>query len=114
MAYDIRPLSFSEILDRAFRVLLDNFVMLFAISALVWIPAGVLLEIGTRFVRPRSAANSIFGLAVLFIAIPLQHAALIVGVGEVYLDRAVSVGRAFRSTLRIVPAVTGTYLLVGI
>ena len=114
MAYDIRPLSFSEILDRAFRVLLDNFVVLFAISALVWIPAGVLLEIGTRFVRLRSAANSILGLAVPFIAIPVQHAALIVGVGEVYLDRAVSVGRAFRSTLRIVPAVIGTYLLVGV
>ena len=43
MAYDIRPLSFGEILDRAFRVYLDNFVLLFGISAVVWIPSGILL-----------------------------------------------------------------------
>jgi hypothetical protein len=112
MAYDIRPLSFSEILDRAFRVLLDNLVVLFAISALVSIPVGVLLEIGTKFVRP--ATISILGFTVLFVVIPVQHAALIVGVGEVYLDRAVSVEKAFRTTLRLAPAVIGTYLLVGV
>lgn len=112
MAYDIRPLSFSEILDRAFRVLLDNFGLLFAISALVWIPTGVLLEIGAQFVRP--ATTSILGFIVLFVAIPVQHTALILGVGEVYLDRAISVGKAFRSTLRLAPAVIGTYLLLGV
>ena len=31
-----------------------------------------------------------------------------------YLDRAVSVGKAFRSALRIAPAVIGTYLFVGV
>ncbi len=112
MAYDIRPLSFSEILDRAFRVLLDNFFLLFAISALVWIPTGVLLEIGTKFVRP--ATISILGFTVLFVVMPVQHAALIVGVGEAYLGRTVSVGEAFRSTLRLAPAVIGTYLFVGV
>src|SRR5271166_5976864 len=112
MAYDIRPLSFSEILDRAFRVLLDNFVVLFVISALVWIPAGVLLEIVAKL--GRHAATPILGFTVLFFAIPVQHAALIVGVGEAYLDRAVSVGKAFRTTLRLAPAVIATYLLTGV
>ena len=44
MTYDIRPLSFAEILDRSFRVYLDNFVPLFGISAVVWIPSGILLH----------------------------------------------------------------------
>ena len=47
MAYEIRPLSFAEILDRAFRVYLDNFVLLFGIAAVVWIPSGILLASAT-------------------------------------------------------------------
>lgn len=50
----------------------------------------------------------------LFVVIPVQHAALIDGVAEVYLDLPLSVGQAYRPTLRLVPAIVGTYLLVAL
>ena len=46
MTYDIRPLSFGEILDRAFRVYLDNFALLFGIAAIIWVPSGIILASG--------------------------------------------------------------------
>lgn len=83
MAYDIRPLSFSEILDRAFRVLLDNFVLLFGISAVLWIPTAIFLTIEAKLARPGVA--TLVDFLVFFVVISIQHAALIDAVREVYL-----------------------------
>jgi hypothetical protein len=111
MTYDIRPLSFGEILDRAFRVYLDNFVVLFGISAVVMIPAGILLAtaplVGTGVA---TALNLIF----LSIAAPLMQAALTVGVAEAYLGRPITIGEAYRSTRPILLPLLGTYLLMAL
>jgi len=108
MAYDIRPLSFSEILDRAFRVLLDNFLLLFGIAAIVIVPTRVLFAPGGVLGNHIAGAlTTVFAM----IAIPIMHAALIMGVAEVYLDRPSTIIDAYRSTRPIALPYIGTFLL---
>jgi len=111
MAYDIRPLSFGEILDRAFRVFLDNFVLLFGIAATVWIPSGIILA--SALVVGRGAAN-ILNLLFLMVAGPIMQAALTIAVAETYLDRPITIIDAYRAARPIILPVLGTYLLVGV
>ena len=111
MAYDIRPLSFGEILDRAFRVYLDNFVLLFGISAVVWIPDGVLL-LSSHVIGNQAAA--IVNIIYLSITGPILAAAHIFAVSEVYLDRPITIAEAYRSTRPIILPLLGTYLLMGL
>src|ERR1700722_13236113 len=111
MAYDIRPLSFGEVLDRAFRVYLDNFVLLFGISAVVWIPDGVLL-LSSHVIGNQAAA--IVNIIYLSITGPILAAAHIFAVSEVYLDRPITIAEAYRSTRPIILPLLGTYLLMGL
>src|SRR5579864_5127013 len=107
MAYDIRPLSLAEVLDRGFRVLRDHFRLLVGIAAWAWIPYGVLLAL--------SASNKPFtGLAMLLFLIvsPLMYAALIVAVGEVYLDQPATIAGSYGSTRSLVVPIVGTFLLL--
>src|SRR5271166_1833443 len=111
MTYDIRPLSFGEILDRAFRVYLDNFVVLFGISAIMWLPSGIILASG-GLIGP-NAANIVNGLF-LIVAGPITHAALIDGVAEAYLGRPVEIAEAYQTVRPIVLPYLGTYLLLAL
>ncbi|HLI81214.1 MAG TPA: hypothetical protein VKV03_14600 [Candidatus Binataceae bacterium] len=111
MAYDIRPLSFGEILDRAFRVYLDNFALLFGISAVVWIPSGILLLTASVI---GAGAAAVFNLLFLSVAGPILAAAHIIAVSEVYLDRPITIAEAYRSTRPIILPLLGTYLLMGL
>jgi hypothetical protein len=107
MAYDIRPLSLAEVLDRGFRVLRDHLRLLVGIAAWAWIPYGVLLAL--------SESNKIYaGLAMLVFLIvsPLMYAALIIAVGEVYLDQPATISSAYRSTRALVVPIIGTFLLL--
>jgi len=103
MTYDIRPLSFGEILDRAFRVFLDNFALLFAIAATVWIPSGIILA--TAGIIGRPAAN-VLNLLFLMVAGPVMQAALTVAVAEAYLDRPITIVEAYRAARPIIVCIT--------
>lgn len=94
MAYDIHPLSFSEILDRAFRVYADNFILLMGISAVFWIPVGI-LRASHGIIGHGSVLA--FESVLLLVAEPVMHAALIVAVTSVYLDRPTSISEACES-----------------
>jgi hypothetical protein len=111
MAYDIRPLSFGEILDRAFRVVLDNFVLLFGIAAVVWIPSGIILASAAMI---GNGAAAILNLLFLLVAAPIMQAALTIGVSEAYLDRPVTIAEAYRAARPIFMPLIGTYLLIGL
>jgi hypothetical protein len=111
MAYDIRPLSFGEILDRAFRVYLDNFVLLFGISAVVLIPSGVVAA-SASVVGTTTA--TVLNLIFLMLAGPVLNAALTIGVAEAYLDRPITIAEAYRSSRPIILPMLGTYLLIGV
>jgi hypothetical protein len=111
MTYDIRPLSFGEILDRAFRVYLDNFALLFGIAAVVWIPSGLILASGA-LIGP-NAANLLNGLFLLILA-PLMHAALIDGVAEAYLGHPTGIADAYQSIRPIFWSYFGTFVILGL
>ncbi|HKN02240.1 MAG TPA: hypothetical protein VJX23_17145 [Candidatus Binataceae bacterium] len=107
MAYDIRPLSFAEILDRSFRVLLDNFYVLISIAAVIWVPWGVLTSLAAAY-------PIIIGLLVLLLMVwvgPLFQAALAIAIAEVYLERPITLTKAYRSARAILLPFFGTYLL---
>ncbi len=111
MAYEIRPLSFGEILDRAFRVYLDNFALLFGIAAVVWIPSGILQASATVI---GSTAATIIDVIFMLVAAPVMQAALTIGIAEVYLDRPIAIAESYRSARPILVPFFGTYLLMAV
>src|SRR5579863_8552023 len=111
MAYEIRPLSFGEILDRAFRVYLDNFALLFGIAAVVWIPSGILQASATVI---GSTAATIIDVVFILVAAPVMQAALTIGIAEVYLDRPIAIAESYRSARPILVPFFGTYLLMAV
>jgi hypothetical protein len=108
MAYDIRPLSFTEVLDRAFVVLRDHFWLLVGIVAVVWVPYGILFAIG----GPKAPGLQIIGLLMLLLLEPIAYTALARAVADVYLGSSTTVGDAYRSTRPILGSIIGTYLLM--
>ena len=115
MAHNIRPLSFAEILDRAFAVLRDNFSLIVGISAIVWIPYGVVLALGRLAPDPtlRAVIAIVAELALIFAA-PIIGIAITTAVARVYLDRPATISDAYRSSGPIVARAVGTYFLAGV
>ena len=107
MAYNIRPLSFAEILDRAFRVFRDHFSVLVGISAVLWLPYGAILAVG-------NTSHVVSGIAelIFLLLFPVMSVALTAAVANVYLDRPITVGDAYRSIRVILTPIVGTYLLL--
>src|SRR5216684_1514576 len=106
LAYNIRPLSFAEILDRAFRVFRDHSSVLVGISAVLWLPYGAILAVG-------NTSHVVSGIAELafFLLLPVMYVALTAAVANVYLDRPITVGDAYRSIRVILTPIVGIYLL---
>jgi hypothetical protein len=104
MAYNIRPLSFAEVLDRSLRILVDNAVVLIGISVIPLIPEKVLESFGRW--------GAIAAMILLMIVGPLLHAALTTAITEVYLDKPVTIESAYRSGWSILVPFFGTYLLL--
>jgi len=111
VAYDIRPLSFTELLDRAFAMLRDQFWLLVGISAVQWIPYGVL----TALFGPKNVfLLGPLAVLVLLILAPVAHVALALAVANVYTGSPVTVSEAYRATRPILVPIIGTYVLMYI
>jgi len=104
MEYNIRPLSFGEILDRALRILVDRAFLLIGIAAIFLVPERAVSLLGPRF-------QVLFLLVIISVA-PLLHAALTTAIAEVYLDRPVTIASAYKSAWSIFLPFLGTYLLI--
>jgi len=107
VAYDIRQLSFTEVLDRAFAVVRDQFWLVVGISAVVWIPCGVLLAAAGS-----NHAIQVVDLLLLLVLEPVAYTALAVAVAGVYLGLPATVADAYRATRPILASIIGTYLLM--
>jgi hypothetical protein len=107
LAYNIRPLSFVEILDRAFRVFRDHFSVLVGISGVLWLPYGAILAVG-------NGSQVVFVIAevAFLLLLPAMSVALTAAVVSVYLDLPITVGDAYRSIRVILTPIVGTYLLL--
>jgi hypothetical protein len=112
MAYQIRAMSFAELLDTAFRLVRDHFLLLIGIASAVYIPLAVVNEgvqpAPGQIVWGRLAA----AVALSLVAVPIVFTALTHAVGEIYLGRQTSIGKSFGVALGLIVPMTGTMLLV--
>jgi hypothetical protein len=112
MRYEVRSMSFGEILDAGFRLVRDQFVLLVGLSALVYVP---LAMAGAYFARGGAAIGfAIVYLIVVLIANPIIVAAITLAIGETYLGRPVSFGGCLRSGVSVFVPLMGTSLLGGL
>lgn len=114
----LRPLSIGELLDRTFYLYRNNFPLFVGITA---IPQLVVLAL-----RLTAAAISLqaqwisFGLTTLvaifanYIAIQISHAATVIAVSNLHLERPVSIRSAYQSAKGSIPRVLGITLAIGI
>ncbi len=114
MAYTIRPLSFAEVLDRAFAVLKDHFWLIVSISAVVYLPWGAMQVFEQLASAPLRVVIAIVSGLALLIATPVMGVAIATAVAKVYLDQPITVDEAYRSTGSILAQVLGTYLVSGL
>jgi hypothetical protein len=108
MAYNIRPLSFLEILDSAFSVFRDNFVLLAGITIAVGLPVEMITVAG---LNSRSILTMLIGVLITLIFEPMMVVAFTTAVASIYLDRPVSIADAYRSVGKIFTPIIGTIIL---
>jgi len=110
MAYEIREMAFAEILDSAFQLLRDHFVLLVGTSAIILVP----VQLGTLFFRSATLKGAgvlvMAGLLILIIS-PFIRALQALVIGELYLGRSVTLGQAYGQILAIFFPFTGTIFL---
>jgi len=104
MEYNIRQLSFGEVLDRSLRILIDNPVLLIGVAAFLGLPLAAL--------KGGGGVRVTFFFIYILLAAPLVHAALIAAVADTYLNKPVTIANAFGSAWSIVLPFLGTCLLV--
>ena len=118
MRYEVRAMSFAEILDAGFRLVRDHFVLLVGISAALYVPVALFqsaVEALAKGQNPGSLAlTGLLGVLIFAAVSPLVGVAITFALGEVYLGREVGIGDAFRKGLAIVAPVLGTSLLAGL
>ena len=92
MEYNIRQLSFGEVLDRSLRILIDNPVLLIGVSLLLGLPAAM----------PRTGvAVGILSLIYVSVVTPLVLAALTSAVSDTYLNKPVTIASAYQEAWSI-------------
>jgi hypothetical protein len=118
MRYEVRALSFAEILDTAFRLLRTHWRLLIGLPAVVYVPFAVLQHwVGVQ-ASPGAAANlpvvviaGTVAAVLAFVAFPIVFAGLTWAIGEVYVGRSPSMATTLREALHRLVPVMGTSLL---
>jgi hypothetical protein len=110
MAYEIREMAFAEVLDSAFQLLRDHFVLLVGTSAITLVPVQLGILLFPR-VTLRGAGAIVVGALLILIISPFVRALQAFVIGELYLGRSVSLGQAYGKILRIFFPLTGTIFL---
>ena len=117
MRYEIRAMSFAEILDMGFRLLRDHFLLVVGLAATLQVPLAVLQAwAGARFAAHSAGAGQIAAAVLVALGIivvgPAVGAAVTYALGETYLGRSATMGGALGRAFRILKPLIGTMLLV--
>jgi hypothetical protein len=106
-------MSFAELLDTAFRLLRDHFVLLVGLTAVIQVPVYVALA---RLQADQAGVST--GAIVTFVAVlalsPIVTAALTHAVGQILLERTSSIGASLRVVFAMILPLTGTVLIAGL
>jgi hypothetical protein len=116
--YQIRAMSFGEILDVGFRIIRNHFVLLVGLQAIIVVPTRLVTD---ALARGEGAADPFTVLAAMlpvFLAMlllqPIIMAAITHAISENYLSRSVTFGGALRFALSIVLPLVGTWILASL
>lgn len=111
MTYQIKAMTFAEMLDTAFRIVRDHFATLVGLSAVVHVPLAFIN--GQLQPAPGQFAWGRFGLGLLIslLGTPIVATALTHAIGEIYLGRSATIDRSLRAALGIIVPLSGTMLL---
>ena len=118
MDYEIRAMSFGEILDMGFRIIRNHFVLLVGLQAIIVVPTRLVADAINSGVGTSDPMAMLAGLLPVFLALlllqPIIMAAITHAIGENYLSRSVTFGGALRFALSIVLPLVGTWILSSI
>jgi len=119
MALEMRPLTLGDILDRAFRLYRENFILWLSVVAVFLLPEAVIaapfeIEWAERVHEPIAVLQQRATLFPLQIAIwAVAQGALALAVAERYLDRRVTLGAVVSATVRRIPHIlVATFLTI--
>ena len=122
MRYQVRPLSFGEILDESFKVLKDHFVTLVGICAALYVPftiVSALVVPATEPGVPKPPSLAALGptliTTLIFLSLfPLTQLAVTRAVAAAYLDTPMTPGEAYRGSIKLYGGYAATLLVSGI
>ena len=116
MKYEVRAMSFGEILDTGFRLVTNHFVLLFGIGAMLYVPLALIGAAMAAAPGLDGTSMAIIGVVwlVTLVLSPVVTGAMTFALGEVYLGREVTVGGALRTGLSLVSGLVGTGLLATV
>jgi len=125
MGYEIRAMSFAEIMDAGFRIVRRHFGLIVGIAAALYVPVAVLGTLVTPQAVPGAgpwagagtvgSIGFLIGLGLYTIIVsPIVSAAITFAIGEIYLGRSATVGQSLRVGASMLLPIVGTSLLVGV
>jgi hypothetical protein len=120
VAYEIRAMSFAEILDTGFRLVRDHFLLLVGCGIWLYVPLALVTawvsgSIESAAQSPEEVltalATSLALVLPLALLSPIVTAAITHAIGEVYLGREATVAGSMRFAFGILAPLLGTILL---
>ena len=117
MRYEIRALSFAEILDTAFRLVRNHATLLIGLPALVYVPIvalqGWMATPGNTpdALTPWMVVSGVLVLVLVLVVVPIIFMSLTWAIGRVYVGEQPTFGDTFREARRHLVPVIGTSLL---
>jgi hypothetical protein len=118
----LRPLSTSELLDRTFHLYRNNFLVFVGITAIPQLVV-LALHLGTVTMVLERQAVAVGSTAIVaglasYVAIEISHAATIMAVSNLHLDRPAGIGSSYSlakySMLRVIGISIGVGIATGI
>jgi Membrane domain of glycerophosphoryl diester phosphodiesterase len=118
MATMLRPLSTSELLDRTFFLYRKHFVLFVGIAAIPQI-AVLAVQLGGATLGLRGSIEAtllgtMIGLIVNVFALTTSHAATVMAVSDVHLEKSASIGAAFGAIKGRMLGIIGIMIGVGL
>lgn len=117
MSYEIRPLSFGEIVETGSRLVRDHFLLLAGIGIVPYAPLAVTREM-VGDVEDLSELPPDTAFVVLFVTLasavlsPIVQGAITIAIGQLFCGREISIGEAYSAALERAFGLVGTSLLV--
>lgn len=113
----LRPLSTSELLDRTFHLYRNHFVLFVGIAAIPQLVVLLLRLVAAGTAAAGSIISSAFVSIVAalasFVAIEISHAATVIAVSDLHLDRPASISSSYAVAKGSLGRVIGISLAIG-